>query len=238
MVGSLSFSGSQVLASDAAIYDASADILPLILRDNQILTWINAIGGSNNLGFPDSITANQSIYYTGSAMAASHFIKSDVALDHDDGAGADGKFLHSDGDATTSWQFGLIADKKLTVDSTGDASGKILQSDGSGNYTLANNSATPSPSIVSSAPTTVASNTINLVTITSGTINLPSSPSTSDEPIYFIPGDAANWSTNNWTLGRNGSNIESSASDLTINTNSAFMATYVGATDGWRIVIF
>ena len=64
------------------------------------------------------------------------------------------------------------------------------------------------------------------------TINLPASPSIGNE-VHFID-SGNNLASNNLTVGRNGSTINGSASDLTISTNlSAFTLVYVNATLGW-----
>jgi len=64
------------------------------------------------------------------------------------------------------------------------------------------------------------------------TINLPASPSVGDE-VHFID-TGANLASNNLTIGRNGSNILGSASDLVVSTNAvAFTLVYVNATRGW-----
>jgi hypothetical protein len=67
------------------------------------------------------------------------------------------------------------------------------------------------------------------------TANLPASPSAGD--IVSIS-DYANTSvTNNITVARNGSNIEGSASDLTIENNGiALTFVYVDGTRGWKVV--
>ena len=64
------------------------------------------------------------------------------------------------------------------------------------------------------------------------TINLPASPSVGDEVTFIDSGN--NLASNNLTIGRNGSNVLGSASDLTVSTNSvAFTLVYVNATRGW-----
>ena len=64
------------------------------------------------------------------------------------------------------------------------------------------------------------------------TINLPASPSVGDE-VHFID-SGSNLASNNLTIGRNGSNILGSASDLVVSTNTAaFTLVYVNATRGW-----
>ena len=64
------------------------------------------------------------------------------------------------------------------------------------------------------------------------TINLPASPSVGNE-VHFID-SGSNLASNNLTIGRNGSNILGSASDLVVSTNAAaFTLVYVNATRGW-----
>jgi hypothetical protein len=64
------------------------------------------------------------------------------------------------------------------------------------------------------------------------TINLPASPSVGHE-VHFID-SGSNLASNNLTIGRNGSNILGSASDLVVSTNAAaFTLVYVNATRGW-----
>jgi len=64
------------------------------------------------------------------------------------------------------------------------------------------------------------------------TINLPASPTIGDE-VHFID-SGNNLASNNLTIGRNGSNILGSASDLVVSTNTAaFTLVYVNATRGW-----
>lgn len=74
------------------------------------------------------------------------------------------------------------------------------------------------------------------VDTTSGavTATLPSSASIGDE-IRFLD-VAGTFDTNNLTVGRNGHNIQGSASDLTVNTERAgFALVYYNATQGWLI---
>ena len=66
------------------------------------------------------------------------------------------------------------------------------------------------------------------------TLTLPLSPSQGDEVAFVdYAGTAA---TNNITIGRNGENIQGSASDLVINTNrAANTLVYADATQGWLL---
>jgi len=64
------------------------------------------------------------------------------------------------------------------------------------------------------------------------TINLPASPAIGNEVTFIDSGN--NFASNNLTVGRSGSNINGSASDLVVSTNaSAFTLVYVNATRGW-----
>jgi hypothetical protein len=75
------------------------------------------------------------------------------------------------------------------------------------------------------------------VNTTSGaiTVTLPATPSAGD--IVAISDYANTAITNNITVGRNGSNIEGAASDLTINNNGASVTfVYVDGTRGWKVV--
>tara|TARA_R100001440_G_scaffold1648_1_gene5280 strand:+ start:1864 stop:2580 length:717 start_codon:yes stop_codon:yes gene_type:complete len=67
------------------------------------------------------------------------------------------------------------------------------------------------------------------------TVTLPSSPSVGAE-VHFIDGggSAGNFNSNNLTIGRNGSNILGSASNLVVNVNgSAFTLVFVSTARGW-----
>jgi len=66
------------------------------------------------------------------------------------------------------------------------------------------------------------------------TVNLPASPAVGDHIDFFDM--MRTWGTNNLTVGRNGSNINSAASDFTANVSGAKLkAIYVGSTVGWSI---
>lgn len=73
-----------------------------------------------------------------------------------------------------------------------------------------------------------------LVTAGSVTITLPGTPSAGDTVIVKDGTGAAD--TTNWTVGRNGSNIASSATDLTFDKNWVELCmTYVNASIGWSV---
>ena len=64
------------------------------------------------------------------------------------------------------------------------------------------------------------------------TINLPASPAIGNEVTFIDSGN--NLASNNLTVGRNGSNINGSGSDLVVSTNaSAFTLVYANASRGW-----
>ena len=67
---------------------------------------------------------------------------------------------------------------------------------------------------------------------TAVTITLPASPAVGDEVTIIDSGNFA--ASNNITIGRNSSNINGSAGDLVINTNSAaFTLVYANTARGW-----
>ena len=89
------------------------------------------------------------------------------------------------------------------------------------------------PSLKSANYTAVAGDTV-LVTAGSITITLPASPTAGDTVIVKDGTGAA--ATTSWTVGRNGSNIASSATDLTFDKNwSELCMTYINSTIGWSI---
>jgi len=64
------------------------------------------------------------------------------------------------------------------------------------------------------------------------TITLPASPSVGNE-VHFID-SKINFASNNLTIGRNGSNINGSAANLTVNTNAeSFTLVYANSAKGW-----
>lgn len=89
----------------------------------------------------------------------------------------------------------------------------------------------------SQAYTAVAGDQVLVDTSGSGigapvTITLPASPSVGNEVTLIDSGN--NLASNNLTVARNGSNINGSASDLTVSANlSAFTLVYVNSTLGW-----
>jgi hypothetical protein len=88
-----------------------------------------------------------------------------------------------------------------------------------------------------SSPVTAVSGNGYFINTTSGaiTVNLPATPAAGD--IVAIADYNGTALTNNITVGRNSSNINGSATDLTINANySAVTLVYVNSTSGWRSV--
>ena len=76
----------------------------------------------------------------------------------------------------------------------------------------------------------------HLLADTSGgafTITLPATPTAGD---YIEFNDAKEtWATNNLTIARNGSNIDSLAEDLVCNVSAKIGLTYINATIGWKV---
>ena len=89
---------------------------------------------------------------------------------------------------------------------------------------------------VTSTPTTGVNGVGYFIDASGGakTINLPASPTAGD--IMAVSDYAQIASTNNITIGRNGSNIQGSASDLVIERKGVAMTlVYVDATKGWVV---
>jgi hypothetical protein len=83
--------------------------------------------------------------------------------------------------------------------------------------------------------TAVAGDQINANT-TGGafTVTLPATPD--DYTTVTLADHAGTWATNNLTVGRNGSNINGEAADLTCDVSAKqILLRYEGATIGWRI---
>jgi hypothetical protein len=65
------------------------------------------------------------------------------------------------------------------------------------------------------------------------TITLPSSPSAAD--YIEINDPEGTWDTNNLTIARNGSNINSVAENIICNDSAAIGLTYIDSTIGWKV---
>jgi len=189
-----------------------------------------AVGGADvALSLANHATANgKNLYYklTGTLTAARTVTMPD---------GAERVFIVEDATARSSSNYTLTV---KTVSGTGLAlpvgSTTVLYSDGT-NITgkLQTKGYYTPPS------TYTAVNGDQLLINTSGsgigtavTINLPASPAIGNEVTFIDSGN--NLASNNLTVGRNGSNINGSASDLVVSTNAAaFTLVYVNATRGW-----
>jgi len=144
-------------------------------------------------------------------------------------------FIVEDGTTRTSSNYTLTV---KTVSGTGLAlpigSTTVLYSDGTN---ITGKLQTKGYYTPSATYTTVNGDQILVDTSGSGisaavTINLPASPAIGNEVTFIDSGN--NLASNNLTVGRNGSNINGSGSDLVVSTNaSAFTLVYVNATRGW-----
>jgi hypothetical protein len=111
-------------------------------------------------------------------------------------------------------------------------SGNVLKSNGT-TWTSVADDGFPAPTIVS-GNTTATSAQFLVALAGSITITLPSSPSAGDFVVIKDGTGAA--ATTNFTVARNGSNIASSATDLTFDKNFAQITmTYMDATIGWSV---
>jgi hypothetical protein len=133
---------------------------------------------------------------------------------------------------------GTVTADSLTVGAvaytaTDGTAGQVLTTDGSGNATFADAAGGAEPTVISA--NTSASSGQFLVVDTAGiTITLPASPSVGDYVIVKDGTGAA--ASSSFTVARNGSNIASSATDLTFDKNYAEITmTYVDATIGWSV---
>ena len=112
-------------------------------------------------------------------------------------------------------------------------SGNVLKSNGSTWTSAAEAAGYPAPSLIS-ANTTATSATFQVAIAGGITITLPSSPSAGDFVVVKDGTGAA--ATTNFTVARNGSNIASSATDLTFDKNFAeIVMTYINGTIGWSV---
>ena len=144
-------------------------------------------------------------------------------------------FIVEDGTNRSSSQYTLTV---KTVSGTGLAlpigSTTVLYSDGTN---ITGKLQTKGYYTPSATYTTVNGDQILVDTSGSGisaavTINLPASPAIGNEVTFIDSGN--NLASNNLTVGRNGSNINGSGSDLVVSTNaSAFTLVYVNAARGW-----
>jgi hypothetical protein len=112
-------------------------------------------------------------------------------------------------------------------------SGNVLKSNGSSWASAAEAAGYPAPSLISGSAT-VASATFQVATAGGITITLPASPSAGDYVVVKDGTGAA--ATTTFTVARNGSNIASSATDLTFDKNFAeIVMTYINGTIGWSV---
>lgn len=115
-------------------------------------------------------------------------------------------------------------------DATGSAR-QILNTNGSGKLAFTNS--LPDPLLKSANYTAVAGDFV-VATAGSITITLPASPSAGNSVTIKDGTGAA--ATTTFTVARNGSNIASSASDLTFDKNFAEITmTYINSTIGWSV---
>jgi hypothetical protein len=113
---------------------------------------------------------------------------------------------------------------------------QVIKTDGSGNLSFATVSGGASWQAVKTSGFTAAAKEGYFCNTTSAafTATLPASATVGDF-ISFID-YAGTFDTNNLTIGRNGHNIQGSATDLTVATERAgFTLVYVDATQGWLL---
>ena len=136
---------------------------------------------------------------------------------------------------------------KIEVDAIDKQSGSTLTLGGSGTAVTLASGATQSgfgrtgtvdwDTTIKTGDFTATNGNGFFVNTTSGaiTVTLPASPSAGN--IVAVSDYAQTAETNNITMGRNGSNIEGDASDLTLENNGIAMTfVYVDSTKGWKVV--
>jgi hypothetical protein len=120
----------------------------------------------------------------------------------------------------------------LTLPADDGTASQYLQTDGSGVLSWSTVAASFSPynawAVKTSAYTAVSKDQLIVNSGSAVTITLPSSPSVGDTVII------KNVGAGTVTLGRNGSNFESSAQDATLLTTKAAQIVYVDGTLGWK----
>ena len=135
---------------------------------------------------------------------------------------------------------------KIEVDQIDKQSGSTLTVGGSGTAVTLASGATQTgfgrtgtvdwnTTPITSTPTTGVSGVGYFINSTAGvkTVNLPASPSAGD--IMAVSDYAGTSDTNAITIGRNGSNINGAAADISIQLeNSAVTLVYVDGTQGWK----
>jgi hypothetical protein len=112
-------------------------------------------------------------------------------------------------------------------------SSNVLKSNGSTWTSAAEAAGYPAPTLQG---TNVTATSASFLVATAGsiTITLPASPSAGDYVVIKDGTGAA--ATTNFTVARNGSNIASSATDLTFDKNFAeIVMTYINGTIGWSV---
>jgi hypothetical protein len=128
--------------------------------------------------------------------------------------------------------YGETSDNKLHIAS--GMSESLIEGDFSAKTLTINGSLGVTGKIIKSSSYTTVTGDNLLISAGSITVTLPSSPSAGDTVV--LKDGTGSASTTSWTVGRNGSNIASSATDLTFDKDWAEInMTYVNSTIGWSI---
>ena len=130
----------------------------------------------------------------------------------------------------------VSASYTLTMPAATGTADQILVTDGSGNLSFTDNSGGTSWQTVKTTGFTAVAGEGYFCNTTSAafTLTLPASPTLGDE-VSFVD-YAGTFDTNTLTIGRNGSNIEGSAADLTVSVErAANTLVYTDGTQGWLL---
>ena len=228
----LYYAGSQKLAANTDGIAVTGKIGINDTTPSRALT----IGGGSDAKIQFKEGGTQSLYFGDSGSDFAGFINYNHSDNRMKISASDTVELQSSAADITLTDKVRIQNSYDLPNSDGTA-GQVMTTDGAGNVTFQ----TPSGGGISWQPVittnTTATASQGFFVNTSGgvvTLTLPATPTQGDEVAFVdYAGTAA---TNNITIGRNGENIQGSASDLIINTNrAANTLVYADATQGWLL---
>jgi hypothetical protein len=167
-----------------------ADIVSsqLRLRFSDIKTFLNVLNPSG-LVFPDITSAAQYQAFLLNAgktgFTTNHVLRSNVALENDDGAGNASEAWLSDGDGTGTWSPVFRSNADFVFDGAVPSAGQLLRFDGDGTVSAVSISALTAPEVKTSNFTTAANGQFIVSTgVTTVTLH---SPAGVGEQFFIMP---------------------------------------------------